>query len=169
GKHLGQLERAADAATGDQARAMAGDVRAVEADLPTGGPDIPGTDIDEGCLAGAVLAHDRQPLAGHQVEVDGIGRDNAAERQRQPPGRQQSSHAGLLARRCRSTRPNRPAGATNTITISTRPSTSCHAPVSSAAAYSLTNSNTKAPTKAPTACPDPPRMAMKTISPERTQ
>jgi len=61
-----------------------------------------------------------------------------------------------------------PRGATN-ITISTSPSTSCHAPVSSAAAYSFTNSKTNAPMNAPSACPEPPRIATNTISPERTQ
>ncbi len=58
--------------------------------------------------------------------------------------------------RHRSTGRRCPCGATNTITISTRPSTSCHAPVSSAAAYSLTNSNTNAPMNAPERVPRAP-------------
>ena len=58
-----------------------------------------------------------------------------------------------------------PLGAANTISSRIRPITNCQLPVSHAATYNYTNSNTKAPM----AWPDPPRMAMKTISPERTQ
>ena len=55
-----------------------------------------GADVDERGLARAVLADDGEPFAGHQVEVDRVGRHHAAEPQRQP-ARAQQALGGCIA------------------------------------------------------------------------
>ena len=143
-EELRQLERASDAETRDLARVASGDVGPVEVHVAAVGLEEAGADVDEGRLARAVLADDGKSIARHQVEVDRFGGHDAAELQRQAARAQQAGgrldcHAAPpwpaagFARSRFSTRPKMPVGATNTMTIRTRPRTSCHA-VSSAAA-----------------------------------
>ena len=74
--------------------------------VPAVGLEVAGADVDEGGLAGAVLADHRQSLALRQLEVDRLGGDHAAECQRDaaglagvPPSRR------LLATPCAAVRP----------------------------------------------------------------
>ena len=52
---------------------------AVQQDLPASGHERPGQALDQRRLAGAVVADDREHLAGEQVEVDAVEADDAAE------------------------------------------------------------------------------------------
>ena len=61
---------------------------AVQEDLAGVGDQGPGQGLDQGRLAGAVVADDRQHLAREQVEVDAVEADDLAEGLDQPARRQ---------------------------------------------------------------------------------
>ena len=55
------------------------DQTAVEADLAMARREIPGDDLDERRLAGAVVAHQPNHFAGENLQVDAVQRANRAE------------------------------------------------------------------------------------------
>ena len=77
------------------ARSKPGDVGAVEQHAPGIGAQIAGDDVDEGGLAGAVVADETQPFAAARGDRDVLGGDDRAEGFLQALGFQKRGHLTL--------------------------------------------------------------------------
>src|SRR4029453_12700563 len=123
--------------------------------------------VQEGRLAGAVGANQADHAAALDREVDVGGSDHGAEALVDLLGHEDRAHRSLLLRRCSSD--HRPLGRNMMIASIAPPSMSCQ----TLGAYWLASvrsaSKTSDDTKGASTLPTPPRMAMKTNSPEVVQ
>src|SRR3954451_22457826 len=134
GEELRQLEAAADAAVDDGPRREAEDRLAVILDLPGLWRQVAGRHVDEGGLARAVRADDGEELAGHDVEVDAVGRLHAAEGELQAAGGEERGAHGARPFMRLESMPQSPPGAKRMTSSSTAPRIICQASATAAAA-----------------------------------
>ena len=109
-EELRNLERARDPEARDRPRRMCGDVLAEERDATGLRLQVAGRDVEEGGLAGAVRADDREVLAVDDIEIDAVGRDHAAEADDEPARAEDdvARHPMRAARAATSDEPDQP-------------------------------------------------------------
>ena len=130
-EELRNLERAGDAEARDRPRRVRRDVLAEKAHAAGLRLQVAGRDVEERGLAGAVRADDREVLAVDDIEIDAVGRDDAAEADDEP-GALSTMLPVMTASRpvAASVNPISPAGASRMIAISTPPRIICQASAS---------------------------------------
>jgi len=108
-KGADDLEGAGDPEQRERVGRQAGHVLAEEGDGALGGRKVPGHQIEERGLAGAVRADEPEDLALRGVEVDAVHGMHAAEVLAQGADGKRDAHGALRSKRRR--RPSRPSGA----------------------------------------------------------
>src|SRR5262249_52862106 len=120
GKDLDELERARHAQARQPHRAGAADVAVLESHPSGARPDDTRQDIDQGRLAGAVGADDRDELAVADGEAHAVEGAELAVELAEPVGFEDHARPASAGRR-RVTNPTSPSGARITITASIAP------------------------------------------------
>src|SRR6266487_5006399 len=167
GKNLDELERARQAMIGKFDRPHTGNILAHEQDLPGARLEQPGEQIDQRGLAGAIGAHDRDPLTLMHGHVDLFKREEGAVGFADVARFKQQGHAVLPAiqRRRSAANPAMPSGNAMTISARMAPSTKRQYSVSDCS-WSCNKVKVSAPTIGPKKFENPPSTAMKTSWPD---
>ena len=171
-EELRNLERAGDPEPRDRARRVCRDVLAEERHATGLRLQVAGRDVEERGLAGAVRADDREVLAVDDIEIDAVGRDDAAEADVEPARAEDDvgRHPMRAARSRRADEPDQPAGASRM--IDDQHAAEDHLPGVGELGRGVEADeleHRRAGERAKRVAAPPPRMAMNTNSPDLVQ